>query len=89
MKTFKLKFERYIQEAVWVEVKADSLDAAIEQSHRIDPDELNWEHECFVDSERLYCITSANDEPLAQVDIEALLEIPTWVTADLRNCAPQ
>ena len=88
MATFKLKYERYVQEAAWVEVKADSLAEAMAMAWELDSDELDWEEECLVEGERLYGVVEGpieEDNWVAKVNLEHVLGAITWFNEDLRQ----
>lgn len=82
--SFTLKFERYVQEAAWVEVKAHTLAQAMAMASELDSNELDWEEECPVDGVRLYGVFNKKREVLAKVDLSGLFGVPTWFDTDLR-----
>lgn len=86
MKSFNLKFERYVQEAAWVKVKAKSLADAIAKAAEADRNNLDWEEECLVEGDRLFGVIEGRIESgnwVAQVELNHLFGVPTWFSEDL------
>ena len=87
MKNFSLKFERYVQEAAWVNVKAISLAEAMAMAAQVDTDELDWEIEGTDPTDaRLYGVVEGRIEKgnwVARVELEHVFGVPTWFSEDL------
>ena len=83
---YSLKFERYAQEAAFVEVEAKNLDEAIMRSKLIDTDELDWEIEdTDPTTPRLYGVQDEEETWVAVVDLSEVLGVPCWTDEDLRR----